>query len=47
MSEVTDMKKAIAEQRQQREEADKRITEAIAKVDQTRKAKRDESSRRH
>ena len=47
MSEVSDMKKAIAEQRKQREGANKRITEAIAKVDQTRKAKRDESNHRH
>lgn len=46
MSEVDDMKNAIAEQRKQREDADKRITQAIESVDHIRKVKRDESNHR-
>lgn len=46
MSEVDDMKNAIAAIRQQREDADKRIIQAIDRAEQIRKAKRDESTRR-
>ncbi len=45
MSEVDEMKKMIAEQRQQRDEAQKCITLAIETVDRTRKEKRDISNR--
>ena len=45
MSEVDDMKKAIAEQKVQRDEATKRVKIAIDSVDRTRKVKRDESNR--
>jgi len=45
MSEVDNMKKVIAEQRQHRDETEKRITLAIETVDRTRKEKRDKSSR--
>ncbi len=45
MTEVDEMKKVIAEQRQQRDEAEKRITLAIEQVDHTRKEKRDISNR--
>ena len=45
MSEVDDMKKAIAEQNKQRKEADEKVTLAINTVNQTRKAKRDQSNR--
>ena len=45
MSEVDEIKKAVAEQRRQRIEADKQITLAIELVDRTRKEKRDKWSR--
>ena len=45
MSEVDEMKKVIAEQRQQNDEAEKSITLARETVDRTRKEKRDKSSR--
>jgi len=45
MSEVDDMKKVIAEQRKQRDDATKRVTLAIESVDHIRKEKRDESTR--
>ncbi len=45
MSEVDEMKKVIAEQQQQNDEAQKRITLAIETVDRTRKEKRDKSNR--
>lgn len=46
MSEVDEMKKVIAEQKQQRDNAEKIVTLAIKTVDRTRKEKRVESNRR-
>ncbi len=47
MKEVDEMKKSIAEHKQQRDEAQKRITLAREFVDRTRKAKRDALNRPH
>lgn len=45
MTEVEDMKKVIAEQKQQRTEAAKRVTLAIESVDRIRQEKRAQSIR--
>ena len=45
MSEVDEMKKRIDDHRRAWLAAEKRLTLAIAEVDQTRKEKRDKSSR--
>jgi len=45
MTEVEDMKKVIAEQKQQKDDAAKRVTLAIESVDRIRQAKREQSNR--
>lgn len=45
MSEVDDMKKAIADGKKRIDEIDKRLILAIERVDRTRKEKRAESNR--
>jgi len=45
MTEVDEMKKVIAEQKQQRDEATKRVTLAIESVDRIRQDKREQSNR--
>ena len=45
MSEVDEMKKAIAASMQQQNETQQRINQAIDQVDRDRKAKRDQSAR--
>ena len=45
MSEVEEIKKAVADQHRQRDETQERINLAIESVDRDRKAKRDESNR--
>ncbi|KKM66005.1 hypothetical protein LCGC14_1485620 [marine sediment metagenome] len=47
MKEVDEMKKVIAEHKQQRLDAQRRIILARESVDRTRKAKRDEQNRPH
>jgi len=46
MSETTEMKKLIAEQRQRREAVAQTVKEAADRIDRSREAKREQSSRR-
>ena len=46
MSEVTEIKKLIAEQKTRRENAERIVKEAADRVDRIREAKREQSSRR-